>query len=182
MGERTTYTAEYKSKIVIEILQGEHTVSEIAARENLNVKQLSNWKREFLANAANAFNGSKNEKKAKKEAEEAKQREEELINTIGHLTVQVSWLKKNLMNYSDSAGRRNMVSKNEYLTITEQCELLEINRQTLYYKPADKTAKQQEDEYIMQRIDYWHYKFCVFVSSIINCTNSRHQNCTVSRQ
>ena len=55
-----------------------------------------------------------------------------------------------------------MVSKNEYLTITEQCELLEINRQTLYYKPADKTAKQQEDEYIMQRIDYWHYKFCVF--------------------
>lgn len=58
MGERTTYTAEYKSKIVIEILQGEHTVSEIAARENLNVKQLSNWKREFLANAANAFNVS----------------------------------------------------------------------------------------------------------------------------
>ena len=81
MGERTTYTAEYKSKIVIEILQGEHTISEIATRENVNVKQLSNWKREFIANAANAFNGSKKEKKAKKEAEE-------------HLTVQVSWLKK----------------------------------------------------------------------------------------
>ena len=47
MGERTTYTAEYKSKIVIEILQGEHTISEIATRENVNVKQLSNWKREF---------------------------------------------------------------------------------------------------------------------------------------
>ena len=96
MGERTTYTAEYKSKIAIEILQGEHTLSEIAARENVNVKQLSNWKREFVANAANAFNGSKNEKKAKKEAEEAKKREEELINTIGHLTVQVSWLKKKI--------------------------------------------------------------------------------------
>ena len=94
MGERTTYTAEYKSKIVIEILQGEHTISEIATRENVNVKQLSNWKREFIANAANAFNGSKKEKKAKKETEEAKHREEELMNTIGHLTVQVSWLKK----------------------------------------------------------------------------------------
>ncbi len=35
MGERTTYTAEYKSKIVIEILQGEHTISEIATRENV---------------------------------------------------------------------------------------------------------------------------------------------------
>ena len=60
----------------------------------MNVKQLSNWKREFIDNAANAFNGSKNEKKAKKEAEKAKQREEKLINTIGQLTVQVSWLKK----------------------------------------------------------------------------------------
>ena len=55
-----------------------------------------------------------------------------------------------------------MVSKNEDLTITEQCELLEVNRQTHYYKPADRTAKLNEDEYIMQRIDYWHYKHCVF--------------------
>ena len=55
-----------------------------------------------------------------------------------------------------------MVSKNEDLTITEQCELLEVNRQTLYYKPADRTVKLNEDEYIMQRIDYWHYKHCVF--------------------
>ena len=66
------------------------------------------------------------------------------------------------MNCSDSVGRRNMVSKNEDLTITEQCELLEVNRQTHYYKPADRTAKLNEDEYIMQRIDYWHYKHCVF--------------------
>ena len=55
-----------------------------------------------------------------------------------------------------------MVSKNEDLTITEQCELLEVNRQTHYYKLADRTAKLNEDEYIMQRIDYWHYKHCVF--------------------
>ena len=95
MGERTTYSPEYKSKLVIEVLQGEHTLSEIAARENINVKQLSNWKKEFLANASNAFNGSKNERKAKKEAQEIKKKEEELLNTIGHLTVQVNWLKKN---------------------------------------------------------------------------------------
>jgi transposase-like protein len=34
MGKRTTYSAEYKSKLVIEVLQGEQTISEIAAREN----------------------------------------------------------------------------------------------------------------------------------------------------
>ena len=94
MGKRTTYSAEYKSKLVIEVLQGEQTISEIAARENINVKQLANWKKEFIDNASNTFNGSKSEKKAKKEAETAKQHEEELMKTIGHLTVQVEWLKK----------------------------------------------------------------------------------------
>lgn len=94
MGRRNTYTAEYKSKIVLEVLGGEHTISEIASREELNVNMVKNWKKEFLENAANAFRNSKNEKAAKKEAEKAKAREEELLRKIGHLTIQVDWLKK----------------------------------------------------------------------------------------
>ena len=42
MAKRNTYSAEYKSKIVIEVLEGEHSISEIASRENLNVNQLKN--------------------------------------------------------------------------------------------------------------------------------------------
>ena len=94
MTKRNTYSAEYKSRIVIEVLEGEHSISEIASRENLNVNQMKNWKKEFIENAAKAFSGSKEEKAARKEAEQAQQREEELIKTIGHLTVQVNWLKK----------------------------------------------------------------------------------------
>lgn len=54
-----------------------------------------------------------------------------------------------------------MVSKNEKLPIKEQCELLEINRTTLYYTPviAPETALEDE-EYVKSRIDYWHTKFC----------------------
>ena len=48
MAKRNTYTPEYKAKIVIEILEGEQTVSEIASREGINVNQLKNWKRNFL--------------------------------------------------------------------------------------------------------------------------------------
>jgi hypothetical protein len=49
------------------------------------------------------------------------------------------------------------------LTVKEQCELLSINRSTLYYKPKEpqETAIERE-EYIKSRIDYWHTKFCVF--------------------
>ena len=44
MAKRNTYTPEYKAKIVIEILEGEQTISEIASREGINVNQLKNWK------------------------------------------------------------------------------------------------------------------------------------------
>ena len=67
MAKRNTYTPEYKAKIVIEILEGEQTVSEIASREGINVNQLKNWKKEFLENASRAFNGSKSEKEAKEQ-------------------------------------------------------------------------------------------------------------------
>ena len=43
MAKRNTYTPEYKAKIVIEILEGEQTISEIASREGINVNQLKNW-------------------------------------------------------------------------------------------------------------------------------------------
>ncbi len=102
MQNKNTYSGEYKNKLVIQVLEGGQTVNEIAAREGINVNMLKNWKREFLKNAANAFNGSKSEKDAKKEAARAKGREEELMKTIGHLTVQVNWLKKESDEYFGS--------------------------------------------------------------------------------
>ena len=50
-----------------------------------------------------------------------------------------------------------MVSKNEELTVSEQCRLLEVNRTTLYYKPV-KTVDEvlEEEEYIKSKIDIEH--------------------------
>jgi transposase-like protein len=64
MQKRREYTAEYKAKIVIEVLREELTMSEIASREAINLKQLSNWKTEFLENAGRAFSRSRDEKAA----------------------------------------------------------------------------------------------------------------------
>ena len=52
---------------------------------------------------------------------------------------------------------------NAELSVKEQCELLGINRSTLYYKPKESQGTVIErEEYIKSRIDYWHTKFCVF--------------------
>ena len=92
--QRKQYTAEYKAKIVIEILREEQTISEIASREQINVKQLHNWKKEFCENAARVFSEKKDEREARQRAAEQAEKEEILEKKVGQLTLEVDFLKK----------------------------------------------------------------------------------------
>ena len=56
--KRTTYSAEFKAKVVLEILEGEKTLNEIASKYDLLPKNLQNWKKQFLENAFLAFQGN----------------------------------------------------------------------------------------------------------------------------
>ena len=49
-----------------------------------------------------------------------------------------------------------MVSGDEKLTVTRQCELLEVNRTSVYYKPAE--PDRERENVIKNRLDYWHTK------------------------
>jgi transposase-like protein len=92
--EKREFTAEYKTKIVLEVLEGDKMANEIAAREKLNPKVLSNWKQEFLKNAHRAFTTSKEERESTKELKMAQEREQELMAKVGVLTMENDWLKK----------------------------------------------------------------------------------------
>jgi transposase-like protein len=92
--ERREYTPEYKTKIVLEVLEGLKMANEIAAREGINPKLLSNWKSEFLQNAHRAFTTSKEERHCAKELKAAAEREQELMAKVGVLTMENDWLKK----------------------------------------------------------------------------------------
>ena len=110
--EKREFTAEYKTKIVVEVLEGEKMANEIAVREQLNPKVLSNWKQEFLKNAHRAFTMSKEEKQAAKELKMAWEREQELMAKVGVLTMENDWLKKKskeVLGY-EPAGRAGFKS------------------------------------------------------------------------
>ena len=92
--KRRNFTAKFKSDLVLELLKGETDLNTLATQNGIQPNLLRNWKKEFLENASRAFNGSKSEKEAKRAAENSKKREEKLMQKIGHLTVQVDWLKK----------------------------------------------------------------------------------------
>jgi transposase-like protein len=93
MSKRREYTAEYKAKLVIEILREEQTMSEIASRENISLAQLSNWKSEFISNAGRVFSKSRDEKAAAKQLEDMKDVERAYQAKVGQLTLEVDFLK-----------------------------------------------------------------------------------------
>lgn len=94
MPKQRNYTPEQKAALVIETLEGEHTMSEIGAREGISAKLLSNWKKDFLRNAYRAFSVSRDERAAEEKAREAQERENALMAKIGQLTYELDWAKK----------------------------------------------------------------------------------------
>lgn len=47
------------------------------------------------------------------------------------------------------------------MSVKRQCELLEVNRTSIYYKPVELTEEAiLREEYIKGRLDYWHTRFC----------------------
>ena len=89
-----TYTSEFKAKVVIEVLQGDKSLSEIASEYNLNPNMVRNWKSEFLENASTVFeNPKKDEKAARRKEETLKKEKETLLKTIGQLTIERDFLQ-----------------------------------------------------------------------------------------
>ena len=90
---RNTYTPEFKAKLVIEVLQEDKTLDEIASRNSINPNMLRNWKKEFLENASRAFDQTKQEKEARRKEVALKKENEKMLKTIGQLTLERDFLQ-----------------------------------------------------------------------------------------
>ena len=53
--KRRRFTPEFKAKVVLEALNVETSQAELCRRHNITAKQLAQWKRQFLENAATLF-------------------------------------------------------------------------------------------------------------------------------
>jgi transposase-like protein len=91
---KNVYSAKFKSELVLEVLREEEQLGAIAARQNLNPNMLRNWKKEFLEKSSMVFDENRREKEltAQKRGMEAER--EELLKTVGQLTIERDWLKK----------------------------------------------------------------------------------------
>jgi putative transposase len=73
MEKRNRYTAEFKAKVVLELLREESTLNQVASKYQLNPQMLSQWKSEFVKNSSTVFERGKDEAgKLRKEMDEKK--------------------------------------------------------------------------------------------------------------
>ena len=91
---RGSYTPEFKSRVVLEVIQGARELEAIAAENQLNPNMVRNWKAEFLRNAARAFEQpDKGTKEARRKERQREKENERLLKTVGQLTLERDFLQ-----------------------------------------------------------------------------------------
>jgi len=90
MKKRRKFTAEFKSKVALEALKEQQPLHEIAKRYEVHPNQVTQWKKALLANAGSVF---ESESSQRDDGLKQKRKEERLYKQIGHLQVQVDFLK-----------------------------------------------------------------------------------------
>jgi transposase len=93
------YTAEFKAKVVMEILKEEKTVSQLSSEHGIHSSQLYKWKDQVLVGLPNIFNEQAEKNLREKEAEWQNEREA-LYAEIGRLTTEKTWLEKKSRTFS----------------------------------------------------------------------------------
>jgi transposase len=81
--------SSFKSKVVLEAIKEQSTLQELSSKHKIHAQQITIWKSEFLEHASSIF-----ESKSAKDKTDSN--EEQLYNKIGHMQVQIDFLKKAL--------------------------------------------------------------------------------------
>ena len=133
--KRTTYSAEFKTKIVIEVLRNEKTLAEIASENNVTPKNIQNWKKIFLENASMAMEPQKAIKGYKAENVKLQKTIDDYAKTVGQLTLEKSWLAGKLKSLDLTTKKSMIESELEKISVVNQCEMIGLCRANHYYVP-----------------------------------------------
>jgi len=144
--KRKTYSAEFKAKVVLEVLEVELILNQIASKYELLPANVKNWKKMFLENMSLAFDKSTVVKEYKDKIETLEKSNDSLAKKVGNLTVEKDFLVEKLQSlvlkdilYLFRSKTRKIFTDTEHkLSLNKQCKLLHIAKSTLYYTPVKR--------------------------------------------
>ena len=134
-GKRKSYNADFKATLVLEVLEGEKTINEIASTYGVLPLSLRNWKKQFLENMSLAFDKSTVVKEYKDEIDTLQKSNDDLAKKVGNLIVEKDFLEGKLVSLVSSKERRVLVDAKLNISLNKQCQLLHVSKSSLYYNP-----------------------------------------------
>lgn len=88
---RRRFTAEFKAKVALQAVKGLKTLSELASEYEVHPNQISDWKRQLMANAPELFSPAQ-----KRHGKSEEELTAPLYEEIGRLKMDLKWLQKKL--------------------------------------------------------------------------------------
>ena len=86
---RKNYTARFKSKVALEAVKGQKTLSELTSKYEVHPNQIRKWKQQLLDQISDIFVD-----KRRRKSDDDEKLKEQLYQQIGQLKVENDWLKK----------------------------------------------------------------------------------------
>ena len=134
------FTAEQKSKIILELIKEEQTVAQLASKHQVTAKTITNWKKQLLDNIAIAFEPAKAVSEFKNEIEELTTQNDELAKALGKATLKADFAVKKLKSLG-LCDYRPLVDPKHSLSIQEQLKMFNISKSSYYYTPKPMKEK-----------------------------------------
>ena len=147
-----TYSAEQKTKIVLELLKEEETIAQIATKYKISSQSITKWKKQFLENASIAFEPAKAVQEFKEEISELQSQNDELAKALGKTTIERDWAVGKLKSSVSLNKRKELIEGELNITKTRQCKLLHVSRATHYYKPVPISEQNLKIMHIIDEI------------------------------
>ena len=143
------FTAETKSKIILELLREESTISQLSSKYEVSAKSIQSWKKQFLENAPIALEPARAVSEYKAQIQELEQQNDQLAKALGKTTIERDWLMGKLRDL-DLQSRKQLALSKSSISMARLCELLNISRSSIYYQPK---AIDDYNIQLMHRVD-----------------------------
>ncbi len=163
--KRKIYSATFKAKIVLEVLESNKSVNEIASQYELLPKNIINWKKQFLDNMSLAFDKSTVVKEYKDEISDLKKESDKLAKTLGKVIVERDWAVEKLKSL-DLSNKKDMMKQSEAFqahnkllkpSLTRQLEMFGLSKTAFYYQPVTP-FQSADDKQLLDAIDVIYTK------------------------